>query len=107
MIARPMVARNRARYLAPIALAVVIAGTYVVVHSTLTAKSPPAPTVTTSPVSHAQKKFVRSKFYVVRSGDSLTSIATRTGVSLPRLEELNPGLDPNALQTGQRLRLRR
>jgi LysM repeat protein len=48
----------------------------------------------------------KKTFYVVQSGDSLTAISVKTGVSVPTLESLNPGVDPNALQTGQRLRLR-
>ena len=46
------------------------------------------------------------RFYVVRSGDSLALIADRTGVSLEELRALNPSLDPQALVTGQRVRLR-
>ncbi len=46
------------------------------------------------------------RFYVVRSGDSLAIIAERTGVPLETLRELNPSLDPQALVTGQRVRLR-
>ena len=100
-----MVARNRARYLAPVALVVVIAGTYFVVHSTLTTKS--------NTVQHHRRaggprgKFARHTFYVVQGGDSLSRIASKTGLSLPQLESLNPGLDPNSLQMGQRIRLRR
>jgi LysM repeat protein len=47
------------------------------------------------------------KFYVVRAGDTLLAISARTGISIATLQSLNPSLDPNALQTGQHLRLRR
>jgi LysM repeat protein len=47
------------------------------------------------------------KFYVVRAGDTLSAISSRTGIPIATLQILNPSLDPNALQTGQRLRLRR
>jgi hypothetical protein len=101
-----MVARSRARFLAPIALVAVIAGTYVVVHKGLTAKSTPA--------HHARKHGLRArgryrklKYYVVQGGDSLTSISSKTGLNLSILESLNPRVDPNSLQTGQRIRLRR
>jgi LysM repeat protein len=43
----------------------------------------------------------------VQAGDNLGSISAKTGVPVNRLEQLNPLLDPNSLQTGQRLRLRR
>src|SRR5438874_3668234 len=101
-----MVARNRARYLTPIALAATIAGTYVIVHKTLTVKQ----TTSTSSSSQAPTagrgrshgKFARAKFYAVRRGDNLTSIAVKTGIPLTTLEALNPKVDPNSLQNGQR-----
>jgi len=44
--------------------------------------------------------------YVVKAGDTLSAVAERTGVSLDAILDLNPDVDPNALQTGQRLKLR-
>lgn len=44
--------------------------------------------------------------YVVKSGDTLTSIAHRTGVPIVRIQRLNPGVDPQVLVEGQRLKLR-
>ena len=44
--------------------------------------------------------------YTVRPGDTLGSIAEDTGVSLDRLQALNPQLDPQTIRTGQRIRLR-
>lgn len=44
--------------------------------------------------------------YVVQSGDTLTAIATRTGTSVAELQALNPGVDPQILLSGQRLKLR-
>jgi spore germination protein len=46
-------------------------------------------------------------FYTVRPGDSLSSISARTGVPVSTIQELNRNLNPQALQVGQRLRLRR
>ena len=46
------------------------------------------------------------KFYVVQPGDTLTGIAEETGVSIERIQQLNPGLDPQILSSGARLRLR-
>ena len=43
--------------------------------------------------------------YTVRAGDTLTGIADRTGVPLGRLQQLNPKLDSDSLQTGQRIKL--
>jgi len=99
--------------MAPIALAATVAAIYVVAHSQLAAKH-----------SHAKATHVQStgvvttrgrsgkpnrpppRFYVIRPGDTLSGIAVKTHVPLSQLELLNPGVNPSALQTGQRLRLR-
>lgn len=44
--------------------------------------------------------------YKVKSGDSFGAIAEKTGVDARDLAELNPDVDPRALQPGQRLKLR-
>lgn len=46
------------------------------------------------------------KNYEVRSGDTLSAIADKTGVEMSRIEELNPEVDPQALIEGQKLKLR-
>ena len=46
------------------------------------------------------------KSYVVQSGDTLTSIAHRTGVPVVRIRSLNPGIDPQILISGEKLKLR-
>jgi LysM repeat protein len=46
------------------------------------------------------------KFYTVEPGDSLTSISDKTGVGVDKLSRLNPDLDPQALISGQRVKLR-
>lgn len=104
-----MARRSRARYLAPIALAATIAGTYVIVHDSLRAKTkaPHAHVVVGTRTTRPHGKFAKTKYYAVQPGDSMTEIAAKTGVSLSTLESLNPHVDPNSLQTGQRLRLRR
>jgi teichoic acid transport system ATP-binding protein len=43
--------------------------------------------------------------YTVRPGDTLASIAERTGVSVEELQELNPRVDPNSLTVGQKIKL--
>jgi LysM repeat protein len=44
--------------------------------------------------------------YVVQNGDTLTSIAHKTGVSVARIQELNPAVDPQILISGEKLKLR-
>ena len=44
--------------------------------------------------------------YVVKTGDTLGSIAETTGVPVEKLQELNPQLDPQALVSGQKIKLR-
>ena len=46
------------------------------------------------------------KSYVVQPGDTLSSIAHETGVSISRIERLNPGVDPQILLAGDKLKLR-
>jgi len=46
------------------------------------------------------------KVYIVESGDTLTSISRETGVSVARILRLNPGVDPQILIAGEKLRLR-
>jgi LysM repeat protein len=104
--------RLLARLLAPLALAAVVVGVYLIVHpaleknqSTVSRSDTTAQTTGTRHRSHKP----RPKFYVVKSGDTLSSIAQHTGVGLGRLTALNPSVSapPYSLQTGQRLRLRR
>ena len=44
--------------------------------------------------------------YTVKAGDTLAGIAEDTGVSVETIQELNPELDPQALVSGQKIKLR-
>lgn len=44
--------------------------------------------------------------YKVKAGDSFAAIAEAQGVDVNTLQELNPDIDPRALQPGQKLKLR-
>jgi LysM repeat protein len=88
-------------------MVVVIAAAVLIVRGQLASKHASR----TPPVSHVGRRGHRpaataSTFYVVKAGDSLSVISAHTGVPVPTLESLNPNIDPNTLQTGQRLRLR-
>jgi LysM repeat protein len=103
-----MVARHRAaRWVAPIALTATVVATYVVVHNGLNLKHQPAHAHVAVHATTLKGPFKKATFYIVQPGDSLSKISVKTGLTVPTLESLNPNVDPNALQTGQRLRLRR
>ncbi len=53
--------------------------------------------------AHAHKPHVRS--YTIQSGDTLASIAAKTGTTVARLVQLNPGINPTALRVGQTIRV--
>ena len=46
------------------------------------------------------------KSYEVQSGDTLNAISGKTGVPVGRIERLNPGVDPQILIAGEKLKLR-
>ncbi len=107
MIATLMVAKS-ARFLAPIALAAVAVGIYLIVHSGLATRHPTTTATSSQLLAGPHRHRARTpRFYTVRGGDTLSQISVRTRVSILRLTVLNPSIAPNSLQTGQRLRLRR
>ncbi|MBX5443199.1 MAG: LysM peptidoglycan-binding domain-containing protein [Solirubrobacteraceae bacterium] len=112
--------RSPARYLAPLSLVAVVIAVVVIVQSSRSASSDagtPATTTTqseragrdrasTSEASGGGRKRRPRRTYVVKSGDILSTVAEKTGVSVAELQRLNPDIDPQALQVGQRLKLR-
>ncbi len=48
----------------------------------------------------------RAATYVVKSGDTLVSIAHRTGIPVAHILALNPEVDPQILIAGETLKLR-
>jgi len=44
--------------------------------------------------------------YEVKEGDTLSAIARSTGVPVAKIEQLNPGVDPQILEPGEKLKLR-
>ena len=47
-----------------------------------------------------------AEYYVVQSGDTLGSIAEKYSTTVDELMTLNPGIDPTALNIGQRVRVK-
>jgi LysM repeat protein len=103
--------RSPARFLAPIALVAFAVALYSVVNDsgkttdTNSGGATPTATATSSSKSGAKKKTSKKrKTYTVKSGDTMSGIAEKTGVSLETLTDLNPDVD--TLSPGQKLRLR-
>jgi LysM repeat protein len=59
-----------------------------------------------TPTTKKKKDKLPKRFYTVKSGDTLGSIAEKTGINVETLTELNPNLDPQSLSTGQKIKLR-
>jgi LysM repeat protein len=92
--------------LAPVAILATIAGGYLIVHDNLSTHHTTVHHHTH--VSVAPKgKYRHATYYTVKANDTLTSVSKATGVPIATLEKLNPTININNLQTGQRLRLRR
>jgi LysM repeat protein len=113
-----MTRRTPARLLAPLALVAVAAALFIVLAGRGGGSGPtagrPAGTRTTTSGSTARRPKAKPtatrsrapRTYRVRAGDTPSQIAETTGVSLTRLQELNPQLDAQSLTVGQRLKLR-
>ena len=112
--------RSPARFFAPLALIAVLVAFLMIVNASSTNKSSNAAdtdtttatqTTTTatkksSTTTTATVKTSAGKTYTVQVGDTLGGIADKTGVPLDRIETLNPNVDPHAMVTGQKIRLK-
>lgn len=97
------------QYVAPAASLLALTAAVLGVHYGIQKRSePPAPRVTvTAPARPRPKRTVAfTRFYVVQRGDSFSSIAVKTKMSVARLEQLNPSASPTALRVGQRIRVK-
>jgi LysM repeat protein len=105
-----------ARYGAPVAFLAGVTIAVLLVHSALnhsgstatataaatTQPQHPAGATTEKPARRGSRK---KRFYTVQSGDTFGRIASKVGISVERLQSLNPGISSNALQVGQKLRI--
>lgn len=86
------------RYLAPTALASLVAAIVVVIVTSAGVHRPPL-----GP-PHATLHRL-PPYWTVRPGDTYAGISAKTGLTVAQLETLNPSADPLALLPGQRLNL--
>jgi LysM repeat protein len=111
--------RSPLRLLAPLALVVFVLALFVVLTSadvggggdTRTSQEAQerdlgdrSERTTTEPASREDR--LPDETYIVKAGDTLGTIAERVGLTVERLMELNPDLDPQALVSGQKIKLR-
>ena len=106
--------RRIGRWLAPVALITCAVAVYAVVDNTLlkddSASSNGSTQQTTSTKSTSKKGTKarkRRRAYVVKSGDTLSAISIKTGVSKLTIKPLNPKIQADTLHAGQRVRLSR
>lgn len=103
--------RVAARVAAPVVFLLGVTVAVVLIHSGLRGRSA---TTTVGPVTHAStapvpkrtKTVGKTRFYVVRRGDTFGAIAAREGTTVGELERLNPGVSSNSLHVGQKIRVR-
>jgi hypothetical protein len=100
--------RSRLRVLAPLSLiAFGVAFALVVSNSGVDNNHARAqPSTSAATTTTVQNKYAHRRSYTVRTGDTLGGIAEKTGVDVTTLQDLNPGLDPQALVAGQKIKLR-
>jgi LysM repeat protein len=111
--------RNPLRFLAPVALVVFAIALLMILSSSNGGDSGGTPSADSAKQrdlgSTARKSKKKSsgaasalptKTYTVKTGDTLGSIAEKTGIPVAKLQELNPQIDPQQLSSGQRIKLR-
>jgi LysM repeat protein len=102
-----------ARLLAPLALVATVVALIIVISNSGGGSEDPIPTgqgnggQSTKKAGGANKKEETPKIYLVEPGDSLGAIAERFQISVDRILRLNDKVDPNALVTGQELKLQK
>lgn len=103
-----------ARFLAPLAIVAFIVVLVVVVSGAGGGSQPSrpaaggggaAPRATTS--GHHRGRHKGKRTYTVKSGDSLSRIAAKTGVPVRKIEALNPDTRSRTLHPGEKLKLSR
>jgi LysM repeat protein len=109
--------RELTRFGAPIAFLAAVTIAVLLIKSALNGSSSTTTLVaTTRPthtVTHRQRTVSTAKsttggavrYYMIQPGDTLGSVAVHENTTVDQLLRLNPGIDPHALRSGQRIRV--
>lgn len=101
-----------AHYAAPVAFLLGVTIAVLLIHNAFqTKQSPTTPgtisvSVKTVPTTTRRSHGTAKQFYTVQTGDTFGSIAAKVRISVAQLQALNPGVSSNALQVGQKLRIK-
>lgn len=93
-------------FLAAVTIAVLLVHSAFDRHATTTSTVRPTISVTVATTPSTSPAPAKKRFYTVQSGDTFGSIAAREGITVEQLQSLNPGVSSNALQVGQKLRVK-
>jgi len=108
-----------ARYAAPAAFLLAVTIAVLLIRSGLGGHgtTPSAPPRTTPPPATTTQRTTTAattsgttaggaNYYVVQKGDTFGAIAVKENTTIAEIERLNPGVSSNALQVGQKIRVR-
>jgi LysM repeat protein len=104
--------RSPARLIAPVALLLAVVAVLLVIQSTLGSddsdggESNGSQAEQTTTTETREQPVRQRANYTVKLNDTLVLIAEKTGVSVERIQALNPDLDPQNLIVGQKIKLR-
>jgi LysM repeat protein len=73
--------------------------------NTTTAAEISTATTTVARTTRPATTTTAARYYTIQSGDTLGSVAIKENTTVNALLRLNPGVDPQALHVGQRIRL--
>jgi LysM repeat protein len=107
--------RELTRFGAPVAFLVAVTVAVLLIKSALNGGAS-EPTVAVTPPTHAATRAHQTistpttsnsaaRYYTIQPGDTLGSVAIRENKTVAELLRLNPGIDPHALHSGQRIRV--
>lgn len=108
--------RELTRFGAPVAFLAAVTVAVLLIKSALSGGSSTTVALTTSTMqvtTHPRRTRTTVKttttnsarYYTIQPGDTLGSVAIRERTTVDELMRLNPGIDPHALHTGQRIRV--